>query len=119
MKIKLQLDANKIALIRNISPKYDLETGSFKVDKDNPYGTGRLYDDMALILGYFKDFIPNTEYDADGKQYPEEIKKIMDENHKYIMDNFDKIVDIIFYLFTPPVGNYSRKDYLREWKTDK
>ena len=119
MKIKLELDEKKIALIRNIVFKLDPQTGSFSCDKVNPYGIGRLYDDMALILGYYKDFIIGTECDADGKRYPEEIVKIMDENHKWVMDNMDKIMDIVFYLFNPPIGSYSRKDYLREWKSGK
>ena len=65
MKIKLDLDEKKIALIRNMTFQINPQTGSFECNKSNPYGVGRLYDDIALILGYYKDYIPNIIEEAE------------------------------------------------------
>lgn len=117
MKVKLELSKDIITLVRNITFNFSLETGSFTYNKTNPYGFGHLKDDMALILGFHKDFIPGTEFEPDGKQYPKEIEDKMNELHQYIMDNFDNIIDYMFFSFNPSPGNYSKNSYDRtSWK---
>ena len=46
-----------------------------------------LLDDVSLILGLRDKMIPNTEEDADGMAFPDEIEKYMVDTYRYVSEN--------------------------------
>lgn len=46
-----------------------------------------ILDDVAMILGLKDKVIKNTEEDADGGAYPDEVEKHMLDTYNYVSDN--------------------------------
>lgn len=54
-----------------------------------------LLDDVSLILGLRDKMIPNTEEDADGMAFPDEIEKYMVDTYRYVSENLYWIETLI------------------------
>lgn len=46
-----------------------------------------LLDDVSLVLGLRDKMIPNTECDADGMAFPDDIEHYMVETYRYVSEN--------------------------------
>ena len=112
MKIKLNLTKEHIALIRNLKLEYNEDDKTFKLDQNAPYGGMHLYPEMALILGHYSEYIPETLYDIDGRKYPEELTQKFKEYHEYIMENLEHIIDLKLYY----MGEFKEGLYVRDSK---
>lgn len=54
-----------------------------------------LLDDVSLVLGLRDKMIPNTEEDADGMAFPDEIEKYMVDTYRYVSENLYWIETLI------------------------
>lgn len=54
-----------------------------------------ILDDVSLILGLRDAVIPNTEEDADGRAFPDDIEKYMLDTYNYVKDNMYWIETLI------------------------
>ena len=54
-----------------------------------------ILDDVSLILGLRDKMIPNTEEDADGMAFPDEIEKYMVDTYRYVSENMYWIETLI------------------------
>ena len=76
-----------------------------------------LLDDVATILGYRDRAIKNTEYDADGSAYPDDVENYLMETYKYVSDNMYYIESLLHQNalkgITP--GHYKAKDNELVW----
>ena len=83
------------------------------VNKKYLYGGTHLLEDLADILGYQDSYIKNTQDDADGKAFPNDIENHMLEVHNYIVDNFYYIESLIHFYATKgglTEGTYKCRD---------
>jgi len=112
MRIKLNLTKEHIALINNLNFEFNEDDKTFKLNQAAPYGGMYLYPEIALILGYFTQYIPETLYDIDGRKYPEELTNKFNELHEYIMDNLGYILDLKLYYN----GEFKEGLYIRDSK---
>lgn len=122
---KITLTEDHLALIENI--KFE----TFEFENDSPHGDygwgiceynlfGGTYvlQDIALILGQYDKFIPGTEDDPLGRQYPKELEDYWWDLYRYIWENMEYIISLVFYYvmrggLTP--GTYKCKDNEKIW----
>lgn len=96
MKLKLELTDEHLKMI----PFFFIETDDDKDISINRYSkliemSNRILEDMCLILGYQDKAIPNTEDDADGRAFDDEIEKHMLDVYHYVEDNLYLIETLI------------------------
>lgn len=76
-----------------------------------------LLDDVAMILGLRDKAIRNTEEDADGAAYPDDVEKYMLDTYKYVSDNLYLIETLLHQKVMEGVkpGTYMCKDNELVW----
>ena len=75
---------------------YKKECKAWGIDQWNLFGGTYVMEDVALILGHYKDFIPGTEESPLGKQYPKELEDYFWECYQYIVENIVFIINLVF-----------------------
>lgn len=94
------------------------ESIGYEINMASLYGGDFLLEDIATILGRIDEAIPDTECDFDGPKFEPEFEKYMLNLHMFIVDNLDKIEEIIHQFtmkggVTP--GVYKCKGWERIW----
>lgn len=126
--ISLTLTEDHLKLVSNIhfgtlpEPLKDNDTREnveFGINYNEVYGSGFLFETIALILGRYYDFIPGTEEDADGAKYDDEFTNYMWGLHTFILDNIDSIEELVHQFcncggLVP--GTYICKSHEHIWK---
>jgi hypothetical protein len=127
-KKKIVLNEDHLALIRNIKfEKFNFNPGetvnhhyAWGVDEYNLFGgTSFVLEAIAVILGQYDKFIPGTEEDPMGRQYPKELESYWWSLYRYIWDNLEYIMSLVLYSvteggLTPGMYQYDTDTY--EWK---
>ena len=77
--------------------------------------------DIALILGKFDQFVPGTEEDPLGRQYPKELEDYWWGLYDYIYLNMEYIISLVFWSvrnggLTP--GTYKCIDTIKNWEKE-
>ena len=78
-----------------------------------------LLDDVSLILGLRDKAIPNTEEDADGMAFPDDIEKYMVDTYRYVSENMYWIETLIHQMILEggvQPGIYECSDKVKIWK---
>lgn len=88
------------------------------IDQYAPWGGNYPIEEIALILGYFKDAIPGTENDYDGRKFPEELQNKFYDLYEYITENMEYLFSLIIFFtdkggLTP--GTYKCNPRIKEW----
>ena len=91
-------------------------------DQWSLFGGTYVFEDIAMILGYFDQAIENSENLATGRRFPKELEDKMYSLYEYIYENLIDIFDLVFNLMnkggvTP--GTYELVDYNWEKKENK
>lgn len=130
---KITLTEDHLALINNIRfEKFvfdgtDLSNDSsnsikrfgWGIDQYNLFGGTFVMEDVAAIIGKADKYIPGTEYDALGKQYPKELEDYMWELYQYIWDNMEYIISLVFWGALNDglkAGTYKCKSEYKNWE---
>lgn len=115
-KIKLKLTEEHIALLKGFRFKKINEQYS-GLDTYELYGGTYLYEEMAILLGLYDKFIPGTENDPQGRQFPDEIKQHMRELDEFMLDNLYNLENIVHQFIGEGVkpGIYECIDYEQNW----
>lgn len=88
------------------------------INQYNLFGGTYVLEDVAIILGKYDQVIAGTEEDAEGPDFPDEVKNYMWELYQYIWENMVYIFSLVFYFATRgglTPGTYKCKDTLKEW----
>lgn len=93
-KLTLTFTDEHIKLIKNFRTR-QLDDANYTIDTYDLFGGTYLYEDMALILGYMGNAIPETMEDADGPKFDEETQAHLNELDAFIVENFQHIEDIL------------------------
>lgn len=81
-----------------------------------------LLDDVSLILGLRDKAIPNTEEDADGRAFPDEIEQYMVETYRYVSENLFWIETLIHQMILKggvQPGTYVCDDRVKIWEKEQ
>lgn len=66
------------------------------IEKRHMFSLGsHLLEDLAMILGYNDKAIPNTENDAEGRAYPDDVEEQMLSVYNYLKDNLYYLESLI------------------------
>lgn len=119
---KLKLTEEHLKLIENIKFEpfiFDVDTknGRFGwgIDQYSLFGGTYAMEDIALILGKWDEYIPGTETDPLGRQYPEELEKHMWDLYNDIWSNMELIINAVLYYsnkggLTPGIYKYNTEE---------
>lgn len=118
MLVKLTLTDEHIKLIQGLNPTKD-DNDNVMFDKNSLWGGSFLFEDIALILGFYDEHIKGTEGDYTGRRYSEEREKHMLELYDFIKDNLLYIESLVHQFsvkggLTP--GTYKCIDYQLDWE---
>ena len=71
-----------------------------------------ILDDVAMILGLRDKAIKNTEEDADGAAYPDDVEKYMLDTYNYVSDNLFLIEQLLHQKVMEGIkpGHYKARD---------
>lgn len=95
MRITLNLTKDHLKLIPFILIKDDKDE-VLEIDKEVMLSLqSTLLEDVSLILGLRDKAIPNTEFDANGRAFPNEIEEYMFNIYNYVKDNLYYIETLI------------------------
>ena len=88
------------------------------IDQFGPWGGNYPIEDIALILGHFKDSIPGTENDYNGRKFPDDLHEHFHDLYQDITENMEYMFNLlIFYTdkggLTP--GTYKCNPRLKNW----
>lgn len=77
-----------------------------------------ILDDVATILGLRDKAIENTENDAEGSAYPDDVEKYMLDTYNYVSDNMFLIETLLHQNVTCGIqeGHYKCKDNEMFWE---
>lgn len=77
-----------------------------------------ILDDVAMILGLRDKAIKNTEEDADGAAYPDDVEKYMIDTYNYVSENMYLIESLLHQHVLDGIkpGEYTCKDNELVWK---
>lgn len=77
-----------------------------------------ILDDVAMILGLRDKAIKNTEEDADGAAYPDDVEKYMIDIYNYVSENMYLIETLLHQHVLDGIqpGEYTCKDNELVWK---
>lgn len=64
-------------------------------DQWSLFGGTYVFEDIAMILGYFDQAIENSENLATGRRFPKELEDKMYNLYEYIYENFEDIFNIV------------------------
>jgi len=117
MILHLNLTEDHLKLVRffNIEDKDD---DFLKINKKVMLTMqSHILDDVAMILGLRDKAIKNTEEDADGAAYPDDVEKYMLDTYKYVSDNMYLIETLLHQHVMDGVkpGEYICKDNELIW----
>jgi hypothetical protein len=117
MILHLNLTEDHLKLVRffNIEDKDD---DFLKINKKVMLTMqSHILDDVAMILGLRDKAIKNTEEDADGAAYPDDVEKYMLDTYKYVSDNMYLIETLLHQHVMDGVkpGEYTCKDNELIW----
>ena len=90
----------------------------FGIDQYGPWGSSYPIEDIALVLGHFKDAIPGTEEDYDGRKFPTELQEKFHDLYDYVTENMEYLFNLLIYYtdkggLTP--GTYKCNPRIKEW----
>lgn len=95
MKITLELTKDHLKLIPFILIK-DNNDENLEIDKTVMLMIqSTLVEDVSMILGLRDKAIPNTEFNANGRAFPEEITKYIFDIYNYVKENLYYIETLI------------------------
>lgn len=87
MILHLNLTEDHLKLVRFLNVE-DKDDDYLKINKKVMLTMqSHILDDVAMILGLRDKAIKNTEEDADGAAYPDDVEKYMLDTYKYVSDN--------------------------------
>ena len=115
---KLTLTEDHIKLISALNPVMD-DNGKVGFDMNSLWGGGYLFEDLALILGFYDEHIPGTENDFEGKRYSKEREDYMLELYDFIKDNLNYIISLVLQFSRKgglQPGTYKCIDYQLDWE---
>lgn len=123
---KLKLTEDHIKLIRALNPvKFEFEDTDDRshfgigYDSYSLWGGSFLFEDLALILGFFEESIEGTENDYTGRRYSPEREEYMKELYAFFEENLFYIESLLHQFcdkggLTP--GTYKCIDYQLNWE---
>lgn len=121
---KITLNEDHLKLISSIkfeSFLFDSETKNSRfgwgIDQYSLFGGTYVMEDVALVLGQFDKYIKGTEEDPLGRQFPKELEDYWWDLYRYIVDNMEYIIDLVFTYVNKgglSVGTY-KLDNNRKW----
>jgi hypothetical protein len=118
MILHLNLTEDHLKLVRFLNI-IDEDDDFLKIDKKVMLTMqSHLLDDVAMILGLRDKAIKNTEEDADGAAYPDDVEKYMIDTYNYVSDNLYLIETLLHQNVMEGVkaGHYKAKDSELIWK---
>lgn len=114
---KLEITKDRLALISALNPQ--LTEGGVKFVEKSFWGGSYLFEDLAIILGFYDEHIKGTEGDFEGRRYPP-------EKEKYMLELYDWFKENIYYILSLTVqfvnkgglkeGTYKCIDYQLDWE---
>jgi hypothetical protein len=123
---KLTLTEDHIKLIRAMNPvKFEFDDDSKNAhigvgyDNFSIWGGSYLYEDIALVLGFFEESLEGTENDYTGRRYSPEREAYMNELYDFFDENLFYIESLVHQFcdkggLTP--GTYKCIDYQLNWE---
>ena len=125
--IKLKLTEDILKLVSNIRFKEykkiedddERSYPTYAIDLNSLYGGNFVLEDISFILGIYDQRIPDTEEDAEGPRFPEELEKYMYDLHEFIVVNLDNIEEILHQMILRggiKPGTYKCKDWQHIWE---
>ncbi len=117
MILHLNLTEDHLKLVRFLNI-IDEEDDFLKIDKKVMLTMqSHLLDDVAMILGLRDKAIKNTEEDADGAAYPDDVEKYMLDTYHYVSDNMFLIESLLHQRVMEGIqpGEYVCKDNEMVW----
>ena len=123
---KLKLTEDHLKLIRALNPvKFEFEDGDDRshfgigYDSYSLWGGSFLFEDIALILGFFDESLPGTEDDYTGRRYSKEREDYMLELYSFFEENLLYIESLVHQFSTKgglTAGTYKCIDYQLDWE---
>ena len=123
---KLKLTEDHIKLIQAMNPvKFEFDDDSKNAhigvgyDNFSLWGGSYLYEDIALVLGFFEESLEGTENDYTGRRYSPEREEHMNELYDFFDENLYYIESLVHQFaskggLTP--GTYKCIDYQLNWE---
>ena len=112
MILHLDLTEDHLKLIRFLNVE-DKDDDFLKINKKTMLTMQtHILDDVAMILGLRDKAIANTEEDADGAAYPDDVEKYMLDTYNYVSNNLFLIETLLHQMVMEGVkpGSYKTKD---------
>ena len=122
---KLNLTEDHVKLIAAMNPNLvdikgkEDEFYGVGLNSNSLWGGGYLYEDIALVLGFYDEHIPGTENDFEGKRYSKEKEDYMLSLYDYIKENLYYILSLVLQFSTKggiKAGTYKCIDYQLNWE---
>ena len=120
MKIHLNLTDDHLKLVKFFNVE-DINDEFVGVNKHRMLTLQtHLLDDVSLILGLRDKAIKNTQEDADGMAFPDELEEYMLKTYKYVSENIVYIESLIHQRVTEGVqaGHYVSSDRDMIWSKE-
>lgn len=123
---KLTLTEDHIKLIRALNPvkfEFDDESENSRIgvgyDSRSLWGGSYLYEDIALVLGFYEESMEGTENDYTGRRYSKEREEYMNGLYDFFEENLFYIESLVHQFcdkggLTP--GTYKCIDYQLNWE---
>lgn len=121
MILHLNLTEDHLKLIQFLNIE-DIDDDFLRIDKNVMLTMQtHILDDIAMILGLRDKAIKNTEEDADGAAYPDDVEKYMLDTYRYVSDNLYLIETLIHQMVLVGLhpGEYIAKDNEMIWSEKK
>ena len=118
MILHLNLTEDHLKLVRFLNVE-DKDDDVLKINKKAMLTMQtHILDDVAMILGLRDKAIKNTEEDADGAAYPDDIEKYMLDTYHYVSDNLYLIETLLHQKVFEGIkpGHYKAKDSDLIWE---
>ena len=118
MILHLNLTDDHLKLVRFLNVE-DKDDDFLKINKKVMLTIqSHILDDIAMVLGLRDKAIPNTQEDADGAAYPDDVEKYMLDTYKYVSDNLYLIETLLHQRVFEGVqsGEYVAKDNELIWE---
>lgn len=112
MILHLHLTEDHLKLVRFLNVE-DKDDDFLKINKKVMLTMQtHILDDVAMILGLRDKAIKNTEEDADGAAYPDDVEKYMLDTYRYVSDNLYLIETLLHQKVFDGIkpGHYKAKD---------
>ena len=123
---KLTLTEDHLKLIQALNPvKFEFEDSDDRshfgvgYDSYSLWGGSFLFEDVALILGFYEESLPGTQDDYAGRRYSEEREKYMLELYSFFEENLFYIESLVHQFSTKgglTTGTYKCIDYQLNWE---